>query len=70
MNALQQSYYSGASDRQIIYQTIGDYLDHICASFPDNEALVVRHQHVRWTYSEFKRETSVGSGWLWQPVTA
>ena len=56
MTALTQSYYSGASSTQIIYQTIGDYLDHICESFPDNEALVVRHQNVRWTYAEFKQE--------------
>jgi fatty-acyl-CoA synthase len=56
MSPLTQSYYSGASSTQIIYQTIGDYLDHICQRFPDNEALVVRHQNVRWTYAEFKRE--------------
>ena len=56
MIPLTQSYYSGASNTQIIYQTIGDYLDHICARFPDNEALVVPHQNVRWTYARFKRE--------------
>ncbi len=56
MNPLSQSYFSGASSTQIIYQTIGDYLDHICERFPDNEALVVRHQNVRWTYARFKRE--------------
>ena len=53
---LTQSYYCGASEKQIIYRTIGDYLDEICERFPDNEALVVRHQGVRWTYSEFHRE--------------
>jgi fatty-acyl-CoA synthase len=56
MKPLTQSYYSGASSSQIIYQTIGDYLDDICEQFPDNEALVVRHQNVRWTYSRFKQE--------------
>ena len=53
MMPLAQSYFSGTSDKPIIYQTIGDYLDLICQRFPDNEALVVRHQNVRWTYSEF-----------------
>jgi fatty-acyl-CoA synthase len=53
---LTQSYFSGTSDSQLIYQTIGDCLDHICQRFPDNEALVVRHQDLRWTYAEFKRE--------------
>jgi fatty-acyl-CoA synthase len=53
---LSQSYYCGASSAQIIYRTIGDYLDEIADTFPDNEALVVRHQGVRWTYSQFRQE--------------
>ena len=56
MTPLTQSYYSGASSTQLIYQTIGDYLDDVCQRFPDNEALVVRHQNVRWTYTQFKQE--------------
>jgi fatty-acyl-CoA synthase len=56
VTALTQSYYCGASDAQIINRTIGDYLDDISERFPDNEALVVRHQNVRWTYREFHRE--------------
>jgi len=56
MSLLTQSYFSGASDEAIIDQTIGNYLDEICQRYPDNEALVVRHQGVRWTYREFKLE--------------
>jgi fatty-acyl-CoA synthase len=56
VTALTQSYYCGASDAQIIYRTIGDYLDEISERFPGNEALVVRHQNIRWTYREFHRE--------------
>ncbi len=56
MTSLSQSYYCGASNQQIIYRTIGDYLDEIAGRFPDNEALVSRHQGIRWTYSEFHRE--------------
>ncbi len=52
MTSLTQSYYSGASSTQIIYQTIGNYLGQIAARYPDNEALVVRHQNIRWTYRE------------------
>ncbi len=52
MPPLTQSYFSGASSAQIIYQTIGNTLDRITGQFPDNEALVVRHQGIRWTYSE------------------
>jgi len=56
MTNLTQSYYCGASDTQIIYQTIGSYFDHICEQFSDSDALVVCHQDVRWTYREFQRE--------------
>ncbi len=56
MAALTQSYYCGASDTQIIYDTIGRYLDRICERYPDSEALVVRHQGIRWTWAEFQRE--------------
>ena len=65
MTELSQSYYCGASDSQIIYQTIGNYFDEICDRFPDNEALVVRHQGVRWTYREFQREVNrLAAGFL------
>ena len=56
MTELTQSYYCGASDSQIIYETIGNYFDGICERFPDSDALVVCHQDIRWTYREFQRE--------------
>ena len=56
MTELTQSYYCGASNAQIIYETIGNYMDRICDRFPDNEALVVRHQSIRWSYGEFRQE--------------
>jgi fatty-acyl-CoA synthase len=55
MTQLTHSYYCGESNAQIIYQTIGNYFDFICAKFPDNEALVVRHQQIRWTYRQFQQ---------------
>jgi fatty-acyl-CoA synthase len=58
MTTLSQSYYCGASDTQIIYETIGNYLDDICERFPDEDALVVRHQGVRWTYAELLSEVN------------
>jgi fatty-acyl-CoA synthase len=39
----------------LIYETIGNYFDDVCEQFADNEALVVRHQDVRWTYDEFRQ---------------
>ena len=47
------SYVSGASANPLLGVTIGAQLDRTAARFPDNEALVVRHQDVRWRYGEF-----------------
>ena len=54
MASTQKSYVSGASERPLFGVTIGEQLDLTAARFPDNEALVVPHQGVRWCYGEFK----------------
>ena len=54
MASAQKSYVSGASERPLLGVTIGEQLDLTAARFPDNEALVVLHQGVRWRYGEFK----------------
>jgi len=65
MTQLAHSYYCGTSNAQIIYQTIGDYFDSICEKFPENEALIVRHQHIRWTYRQLQKEVNrLASGFL------
>jgi fatty-acyl-CoA synthase len=53
---LTQSYVHGASTVPLKYQTIGDGFDEAMAKHGDREALVVRHQNIRWTYAELKRE--------------
>ncbi len=53
---LTKNYYCGQSTTQIIYRTIGQYLDEITARYPDSEALVVKHQNVRWTYLELHKK--------------
>jgi fatty-acyl-CoA synthase len=58
MPRLTQSYYSGPSSAQIIYQTIGNTLDQVAGQYPDNEALVVRHQGIRWTYRELREQVN------------
>ena len=50
---LQESYFRGAVEPPLLEATIGDYLDDIAARFPDREALVVRHQGIRWTWGEY-----------------
>ena len=49
-----QSYVHGASDKQLIGQTIGRFFDEACARHAEREALVVRHQNVRLTYAQLK----------------
>ena len=50
MTPQSMSYVSGAGERPLLGLTIGAQLDRTAARFPDNEALVVRHQDVRWRY--------------------
>ncbi len=47
------SYLHGTSLTPLIGETVGANLDRIVASYPDRDAVVVRHQDVRWTYAEF-----------------
>ena len=55
MSTSTLSYVHGASDVPFIGSTIGDLFDEIVARAPDAEALVVRHQGVRWTYRELQQ---------------
>ncbi|MEK9989068.1 MAG: AMP-binding protein, partial [Halieaceae bacterium] len=65
MTQLTQSYYCGASQSQIIYETIGNYFDRTCESNPEIDALVVRHQSVRWSYQQLQeRVNSLAAGLL------
>ncbi len=50
------SYVHGASSKPLIGATIGRFFDAACARHRDNEALVVRHQNVRLTYGELRRQ--------------
>jgi fatty-acyl-CoA synthase len=46
------SYSSGTGMTPLLGETIGANLDRAVAQYGDREALVVRHQGVRWTYAE------------------
>ena len=49
------SYACGTSDEPLLGITIGESLNRTVARFPANEALVARHQGVRWSYAELGR---------------
>jgi fatty-acyl-CoA synthase len=54
MTDVLPSYVHGASSTPLLGDTIGAAFDRTAARFPDREALVVRHQGVRWTWRELK----------------
>ncbi|HEY8352981.1 MAG TPA: AMP-binding protein, partial [Sphingomonadales bacterium] len=49
---LLKAYVNGPSAVPLLYKTIGEALDDTVARFGDREALVVRHQNIRWTWAE------------------
>ncbi len=54
---MQVSYASGSTDTPLLTETIGENLEHTTARFPDRDALIVRDQGIRCTYSEFDEAT-------------
>jgi fatty-acyl-CoA synthase len=59
------SYVHGASNVPLIGETIGAHLDRAAAQWGHLEALVVRHQQIRWTYAELKeRVDALAAGLL------
>ncbi|MEA2582966.1 MAG: fatty-acyl-CoA synthase [Thermomicrobiales bacterium] len=48
------SYVHGASDIPLIGATIGDLFDRVATQLPEHEALVSRHQGLRYTYAELR----------------
>ncbi|MCG8694500.1 MAG: AMP-binding protein [Minwuiales bacterium] len=54
MPELTQSYVHGASATPLIGHTIGEQFEQAVQRWGDREALVVRHQNVRWTFADLK----------------
>ena len=48
------SFVHGASSTPLSFQTVGGTLDGAAAHWGDRDALIVRHQNVRWTYADLK----------------
>ncbi len=54
MGGLLRSYAHGVSGQPLIGQTIGQYFNGVVERWPDCDALIVRHQNVRWTYRDLR----------------
>ena len=65
MQSLTQSYVHGTSDRPLFGDTIGEHMDAVASRWGNREALVVRHQNVRWSYAELnERAEAFAAGLL------
>src|SRR5258707_6589038 len=61
----QISYDHGVSDKKLIGETIGSFFDRTVETYRDREALVVRHQNVRWSWGELgRRVDDLAAGFL------
>ena len=55
---LSKAYVHGASAIPLRGETIGENFDAAVERWGDQDALVVRHQEIRWSYSELQREVN------------
>jgi fatty-acyl-CoA synthase len=55
-SGLTQSQFNGRTDQPLLEDTIGSAFDRTVELYPDQDALIVRHQGIRWTYREYQRE--------------
>jgi len=60
------SYTSGVSDTPLLGMTIGDMFDQTAEQYPDNEALVVRQQNLRYTYRQLQEKVNQAARGLMQ----
>ncbi len=56
MAKLTHSYVHGTSSTPLMGDTIGVHFDHVAEKWSDRDAMVVRHQNIRWTYADLKKE--------------
>ena len=55
---VDMSHVRGGDTQPLLEETLGACFDRIVERFGEREALVVRHQNVRWTYRELQRRTN------------
>src|SRR5215472_6779146 len=53
------SYLSGTSDAPLLGMSIGDAFDRTVTHFPDHDALISRHQGLRYTWSTLQDEVNL-----------
>ena len=62
---LSKSYVHGSNGSQLLGETLGSNFDSAAELWGEREALIVRHQNIRWTYRELqKRVNAFAAGLL------
>ncbi len=54
MSHFTESYVHGVSDAPLIGETIGRHFDRAAGRWGNRDGLIVRHQNIKWSYSELK----------------
>jgi len=49
---LKKSYFTGEGKGQLLYETIGSCFERVAKGNPDGQAIIVKHQGIRWSYQE------------------
>jgi fatty-acyl-CoA synthase len=52
------SYVCGTSDQPLLYRSVSGVLTDAAMKWPETQALIVRHQSIRWTYGELDQRVS------------
>ena len=55
---LYQSYVHGVSKKPLLGETLGANFDAAVEKWGDQDALIVRHQNIRWTYLELQNKVN------------
>ena len=61
---ITESHVRGETDTPLIEQTIGNYFDEATDRLAEREALVVRHQNIRWSYAELRKQVDASAAGL------
>ena len=65
MTKYTTSYAHGTSEAPLIGDTIGVHFDKVVARWGEQDAVIVRHQGIRWTYTVLKKQVdAVAAGFL------
>jgi fatty-acyl-CoA synthase len=59
VGSVELSYAHGTGDTPLLGRTIGEILDASARAYPEQDAVVVRHQNLRYTYRQFREEVEL-----------